>query len=75
MSQRRTSTSRRLPRRGPGFLNSRRSAVLAFSASLVLLTQYSLKADVRTDEKTHFEFAGALGHLMNMFGGKAAREA
>ena len=31
-------------------------------------------ADVRKDEKTHVEFGGALGTVVNIFGGKAARE-
>jgi hypothetical protein len=31
-------------------------------------------ADVRSDEKTRVELAGMLGRMMNIFGGKAARE-
>ena len=31
-------------------------------------------ADVRDDEKSHVELAGMLGRMMNLFGGKAARE-
>jgi hypothetical protein len=42
--------------------------------SLVALASYSVRADVRSDEKTHIEFAGMLGRMMNMFGGKAAKE-
>ena len=34
----------------------------------------SLTAEVRTDEKTRVEFAGALGGVVSIFGGKAARE-
>jgi hypothetical protein len=34
----------------------------------------SLVADVRADEKTHVEFAGMMGRMVNMFGGKTARE-
>jgi hypothetical protein len=45
-------------------------AVLA----LLALSTSSLLADVRADEKTRVEFAGALGRMMNIFGGKAARE-
>jgi hypothetical protein len=41
---------------------------------MVALSSYSLRADVRADEKTHVEFAGMLGRMVNMFGGKAARE-
>jgi hypothetical protein len=33
-----------------------------------------LVADVRTEQKTHASFGGALGRMVNMFGGKAARE-
>jgi hypothetical protein len=39
-----------------------------------LLLSPSLRADVRTDEKSRVEFAGMLGRMFNMFGGKAARE-
>ena len=42
--------------------------------AMVALSSYSLRADVRADEKTHVEFAGMLGRMVNMFGGKAARE-
>jgi len=42
---------------------------------VVLLGSYStLRADVRADEKGHVEFAGMLGKMVNLFGGKAARE-
>ena len=34
----------------------------------------SLKADVKTDEKTRVQFSGVLGGIVNLFGGKAARE-
>src|SRR3954454_16026346 len=34
----------------------------------------ALSADIRTDEKTHVEFGGVLGKVVNIFGGKAARE-
>jgi hypothetical protein len=33
-----------------------------------------VSADVRADEKTQVEFAGLLGRMVNLFGGKAARE-
>jgi len=53
----------------------RRSTVVAgLVAGCVALSSYSLRADVREDEKTHAELAGALGKIVNMFGGKAARE-
>jgi hypothetical protein len=38
------------------------------------LSSYSLKADVRADQKSHVEFGGMLGRMVNLFGGKAARE-
>ena len=34
----------------------------------------SLKADVKTEEKTRVQFSGVLGGVVNFFGGKAARE-
>jgi hypothetical protein len=40
----------------------------------LMLSSYSIRADVRADEKTRVELAGMLGRMMNMFGGKAARE-
>ena len=40
----------------------------------VALSSHSLNADVRADEKTRVEFGGGLGRVMNIFGGKAARE-
>ena len=45
-------------------------AVLA----LLVLSTSGVLADVRADEKTRIEFAGALGRMMNLFGGKAAKE-
>src|SRR6476659_2166829 len=45
-------------------------AVLA----LLVLSTGTLLADFRADEKTRVEFGGVLGRMMNLFGGKAARE-
>jgi hypothetical protein len=50
-----------------------RVRTIAVMAFLVLSTG-SILADVRADEKTRIEFAGALGRVVNLFGGKAARE-
>src|ERR1700738_4246531 len=50
------------------------SLISAMTVLVVALSPYSLEADVRADEKTHVEFAGALGRVVNIFGGKAARE-
>lgn len=35
---------------------------------------YPVRADVRTDEKSRVELAGVLGKVVNIFGGKGARE-
>jgi hypothetical protein len=51
---------------------NRVSLALALAASL--LSSRALLADVRADEKTRVEFAGMLGRMVNLFGGKAARE-
>jgi hypothetical protein len=42
--------------------------------SLLILSSYSLRADVREDQKAHVQFSGMLGRMFNMFGGKSARE-
>jgi hypothetical protein len=52
----------------------RSTVVAALVAGCVAASSYSLRADVREDEKTHVELAGALGKVVNFFGGKAARE-
>jgi hypothetical protein len=51
-----------------------RSRIAALSFCVLLASAQALKADVRADEKTHFQFAGVLGKVVNIFGGKAARE-
>jgi hypothetical protein len=53
---------------------NRTRIVLALSAVLFIASSYSLHADVKADEKSRVEFAGMLGRMFNMFGGKAARE-
>jgi hypothetical protein len=40
----------------------------------VALGSAAVRADVRSDEKSKVEFAGMLGRMFNMFGGKAAKE-
>lgn len=50
-----------------------RSRVLA-TFVLVLFASYGVFADVRTEQKTQVQFGGMLGRVMNLFGGKAARE-
>jgi len=48
--------------------------VLPLVAILIAGSSYSLMADAKTDEKTHVQFSGMLGGVVNFFGGKAARE-
>jgi hypothetical protein len=47
---------------------------LAVLAAVALASGTQLRADVLTQQKTHVQFAGALGRMVNMFGGKAAKE-
>ena len=53
---------------------TRTRIAIALSVTLLTLLPAGLKADVRSDQKSHVEFAGVLGRMFNMFGGKAARE-
>jgi len=53
---------------------TRSRILIALTCSLLAAASYSLKADVRADEKARTEFAGAMGKIVNFFGGKAARE-
>lgn len=48
--------------------------VAALIVAGVVLSPLAARADVRSDEKSHVEFAGMLGRIVNIFGGKAARE-
>jgi hypothetical protein len=43
-------------------------------AGVLTLSSATLSADVRTDQKVRFQLGGAIGKLVNMFGGKGARE-
>ena len=54
-------------------MNRSRSAV-AVAAVLALLSTQALRADVRSEQKTKFQLAGALGKVVNFFGGSAARD-
>ena len=47
---------------------------LLVTAAFVLLASYGVLADVRTEQKTQVQFAGMFGRMVNMFGGRAARE-
>jgi len=52
----------------------KRVTVSALTLAACVLSSALMHADVRADEKSHVEFAGMLGRMVNMFGGKAARE-
>lgn len=51
---------------------------LRFVSALTLMalvgSSGTLRADVRADQKTRVEFAGMLGRMMNLFGGKSAKD-
>jgi len=53
---------------------TRSPIAIVITASLALASTQALRADVRSDQKTRFQLAGALGKVVNFFGGKAARE-
>jgi hypothetical protein len=52
----------------------RMRSMTALTLSAMLLSTYTIRADVKADEKTKVELAGMLGGVMKMFGGRAARE-
>jgi hypothetical protein len=47
---------------------------IATTAALIAASGLAINADVRTDQKTKFQLAGALGKVVSIFGGKGARE-
>lgn len=49
-------------------------AVAMFTVCGLVLSSSPARADVRADEKSRVEFAGMLGRMVNIFGGRAARE-
>ena len=49
----------------------RLTAVFLF---VCLAASVPLSADIRTDQKVRFQLGGAIGKLVNIFGGKGARE-
>ena len=53
---------------------NRMRVMTALTLTAFVLSSYSIRADVRADEKSRVEFAGMLGRIFNIFGGKAARE-
>jgi hypothetical protein len=58
----------KIPRMSPSRI------AVALTCCLLLASVHSLNADVRIDEKTKFQLAGALGKIVNIFGGKSARD-
>jgi hypothetical protein len=53
---------------------TRTRKITALTLAALLMSSSSARADVKADEKTHVQLAGLLGGMMNMFGGRAARE-
>jgi len=53
---------------------SRTRVAVLLAVVLAASSTRGVGADVRADEKGRVEFAGVLGRIVNMFGGKAARE-
>jgi hypothetical protein len=47
---------------------------VALTIAVLALSSYAIRADVRTEEKNRVEFGGVLGRVVNIFGGKGARE-
>jgi hypothetical protein len=52
----------------------RLSLSVACVVGVLALASSTLSADVRTDQRVKFALGGAIGKLVNMFGGKGARE-
>ena len=52
----------------------RRVVSMFLFVAFVVSTSSVLSADVRTDQRVKFQLGGAIGKLVNMFGGKGARE-
>src|SRR5262245_38670327 len=52
----------------------RRVTVLYVIVVCLLALSSSLSADVRTDQRVKFQLGGMVGKMVNMFGGKGARE-
>jgi hypothetical protein len=52
----------------------RRPMAAAVTIGLLVVFAHSLEADVKSDQKSLVKFEGMLGRVVNLFGGKAARE-
>src|SRR5471032_3214696 len=59
------------PRSGGTAMKSFR---IAGALALAALSMQAVRADVRADQRTKVEFAGMLGRMMNVFGGRGARD-
>ena len=55
-------------------MKMRLAAALALGSTIVLAASAVVLADVKTQERTKVQFAGALGKVVNLFAGKAAKE-
>lgn len=53
---------------------TRRLTSIALAATFVALGTHTVRAEVRSDQKTKVEFAGMLGRMFNLFGGRGAKE-
>jgi len=47
---------------------------VVLTLTMLAAAAHTVRADVRADEKAKVEFAGMLGRMFNLFGGKGARE-
>src|SRR5688572_33340549 len=52
----------------------RRYAVCLFAVLFLVSASAVVTADIRSDQRVRFQLGGAVGKLINMFGGKGARE-
>jgi hypothetical protein len=53
---------------------NRTRSMTALTIAAVLFSGYSVRADVKADEKNRVQLAGVIGGMVNFFGGRAARE-
>jgi len=53
---------------------TRTRCTLATMACIAVASAVAIRADVKTEQKAQVKFAGALGRMFNMLGGKAAKE-
>jgi hypothetical protein len=53
---------------------NRARLIVVLTLTLFVAATHNARADVRADEKARVEFAGMLGRMFNLFGGKGARE-